>query len=68
MPNSRHDQGSGERCSPALSHDNGIPLVKLESWRNVSSDVLVALLVPIVLPDVVKVITTDDDGPVGDVR
>ena len=52
----------GKRTALAKSDD--IPdLDPLEGRAQVSSDVLVALLITIVLADEVQVVTTDDDGP-----
>lgn len=49
---------------PALADVHVVTLVHAEGRRDVSSDVLVALLVTVVLGDVVKVVTAHDDGAV----
>ena len=46
----------------ALSNGNNVTLLDGEAWGAVSVDVLVTLLETTVLLDVVKVITTDDNG------
>jgi len=46
----------------ALSNSNNVTLVDREAWGAVCVDVLVTLLETTVLLDVVKVITTDDNG------
>ena len=46
----------------ALADSNNISDSEAESWGAVSSDGLVALLESVVLLDVMKVVTTDDDG------
>ena len=50
----------GERS--ALTNSDNIANSKTESWWAVSGDSLVTLLKSVVLLDVVKVITTNDDG------
>ena len=52
--------GLGQRSALADGHD--ITDSKSEGWGAVSSDGLVALLKPVVLLDVVKVVAADDDG------
>jgi hypothetical protein len=52
----------GERT--ALADGNPVTLLNTESGGDVSSQVLVALLVTVVLGDVVEVFTADDDGAV----
>lgn len=54
--------GLGERT--ALANGNPVTLLDTESGGNVSSEVLVALLVTVVLGDVVEVFTADDKGTV----
>jgi len=49
---------------PALANDDHVALLNTESGRDVSSQVLVALLVTVVLRNVVKVLAADDDGAV----
>ena len=46
----------------ALSNGDNITLLNSEAWRAVSMNVLVTFLETTVLLDVVKVITTDDNG------
>lgn len=48
----------------ALTNSDNITLSDTESGRDVGSKVLVSLLVTVVLLDVVKVFTSDDDGTV----
>jgi hypothetical protein len=48
----------------ALADGNPVTLLNTESGGDVSRQVLVALLVTVVLGDVVKVFTADDDGTV----
>lgn len=48
----------------ALADGNPVTLLNTESGRDVSSKVLVSLLVTVVLGDVVEVFTADDDGTV----
>ena len=48
----------------ALANGNPVTLLNTESRGDVSSQVLVTLLVTVVLGDVVKVFTADDDGTV----
>lgn len=48
----------------ALADGNPVTLLNTESGRDVSSKVLVPLLVTVVLGDVVEVFTADDDGTV----
>lgn len=52
----------GERT--ALADGDPVTLLNTESGGDVSSQVLVALLVTVVLGDVVEVFTADDDGAV----
>ncbi len=52
----------GERT--ALADGDPVTLLNTESGGNVSSQVLVALLVTVVLGDVVEVFAADDDGAV----
>lgn len=52
----------GER--PALANGNLVTLLNTESRRDVGGKVLVSLLVTRVLGDVVKVLSSDDDGSV----
>ena len=54
--------GLGE--GTALANGNPVTLLDTESGGNVSSQVLVALLVTVVLGDVVEVFTADDEGTV----
>jgi hypothetical protein len=54
--------GLGKRT--ALADGNPVTLLNTESGGDVSSQVLVALLVTVVLGDVVEVFTADDDGAV----
>jgi len=49
---------------PALASDNNITFVDIESGRDVNWVVLRSLFISIVLSDVVKVISSDDDGSV----
>ena len=46
----------------ALADSNNISNSEAESWGAVGSNSLVTLLESVVLLDVVKVVTTDDDG------
>jgi hypothetical protein len=48
----------------ALSNGDLVTILNPESRRNVSGDVLVALLVSLVLWNVVEVVTADDEGSV----
>jgi hypothetical protein len=48
----------------ALADGDPVTLLNTESGGDVSSEVLVALLVTVVLGDVVEVFTADDDGTV----
>ncbi|KAH3678686.1 hypothetical protein OGATHE_000236 [Ogataea polymorpha] len=48
----------------ALSNSHNVTLLNSESWRNVSSEILVSLLVSVVFRDVVQVVSSDDDGSV----
>jgi hypothetical protein len=48
----------------ALANGNPVTLLNTESGGDVSSEVLVALLVTVVLGDVVEVLAADDDGTV----
>ena len=52
----------GERT--ALADGNGVTLLNTESGGDVGREVLVASLVTVVLGDVVKVFTADDEGTV----
>ncbi|KAH3661844.1 hypothetical protein OGAPHI_006022 [Ogataea philodendri] len=47
-----------------LTNSNNVTLLDSESWRNVSSEVLVSLLVSVVFWNVVQVVSSDDDGSV----
>lgn len=49
---------------PALANGNLVTLLNTESRRDVGGEVLVSLLVTRVLGDVVKVLSSDDDGSV----
>lgn len=62
MGNHVEAHGLGKRS--ALSDGDDISLLNAESGRAVNSNVLVPLLVTAVLGDVVKVVTTHDDGAV----
>lgn len=48
----------------ALTNDNNVTLLDTESWGNVSSDVLVSLLVSVVFRNEVEVVSSDDDSSV----
>jgi hypothetical protein len=48
----------------ALANGDPVTFLNTESGRDVSSEVLVSLLVTVVLGDVVEVFTADDDGTV----
>lgn len=54
--------GLGQRS--ALANNNNITLLDTESWGQVSSNVLVSLLVSVVFRDEVEVVSSDDDGSV----
>ena len=47
-----------------LTNNNNVTFLDTESWGNVSSQVLVSLLVSVVLWNVVQVFSSDDDGSV----
>lgn len=47
---------------PALTSDNDITFLDGEARRAVNRDVSVSLLISVVLSDVVKIISSDDDG------
>jgi len=49
---------------PALANGNLVTLLNTESRRHMRGKVLVALLVPVVLGDIMKVLAADDDGAV----
>jgi hypothetical protein len=51
-------------CVPALADDDRVTKVELERRGHVGRNVLVALLITVVLLDVMKVVTADDDSPV----
>ena len=53
--------GLGERAALANGHD--VTDVDTEGGRAVGRDGVMALLEPVILLDVMQVITTDDDGP-----
>lgn len=52
------------RKRSALTNDNNVTLLDTESWGNVSSDVLVSLLVSVVFWNKVEVVSSDDDSSV----
>lgn len=52
----------GDRST--LADNDNVTLLDTESWRNVSSNVSVSLLVSVVLWNVVQVVPSDDDGSV----
>ena len=54
--------GLGQRS--ALSDDGDVSDLHVQGWRDVSGDVPVSFLVPVVFGYVVQVISPDDDGPV----
>lgn len=55
---------NGLRKRSALTNSDLVTFFDTESWGNVSSYVLVALFVTVVLWNVVKVVTSDDNGTV----
>lgn len=57
-------ESNGLRQRSALANNNNITLLDTESWGNVSSDVLVSLLVSVVFWNKVEVVSSDDDGSV----
>ena len=61
---SRKDSTYSLAQRTALANGNPVTLLNTESGRDVSSKVLVPLLVTVVLGDVVEVFTADDDGTV----
>lgn len=48
----------------ALTNGHDITFLNSESWGDVSWDIVVSLLVSVVFSDVVKVVSSDDDGSV----
>lgn len=52
----------GDRST--LANNDNVTLLDTESWRNMSSNVSVSLLVSVVLWNVVQVVPSDDDGSV----
>ncbi len=48
----------------ALTNGNIVTLLNSETWRNVSSNILVSLFVPVVLWNVMQVVSSDDDSSV----
>jgi hypothetical protein len=55
---------SNRGCIPALADDDRVTKIELERRGHVGRNVLVALLITVVLLDVMKVVTADDDSPV----
>lgn len=62
--NSKDVEANGLGKRTALTNGNNITLSDTESRRNVGSKVLMSLLVTVVLGDVVKVLTSENDGTV----
>lgn len=52
------------RKRSALTNNNNVTFLDTESWGNVSSDVLVSLLVSVVFRNKVEVVSSDDDSSV----
>lgn len=57
-------KSNGLRQWSTLTNGNNVTFLDSESWRNVSSKVLVSLFVSVVLWNVVQVFSSDDDSSV----
>lgn len=57
-------ESNGLRQRSTLTNNDDVTLLDTESWGNVSSDVLVSLLVSVVFRDKVEVVSSDDDSSV----
>lgn len=62
--NLQHIESNGLGNWSTLSNNNNISLLDTESWRNVSSQVLVSLFVSVVFWNIVQVLSSDDNGSV----